>query len=1131
MMQNIQQLSSRYSLNTEATIKNFGQATVDRGIHYFTQERVLRINKITELNEGSLAVDGNVRGRGKSDYKTRLIFREYKDQKTPFSYCNCPVGNNCKHGIALLYYFINQQVGDQIETPAVEEDYDDAIEVDKWLNVLAASENTLDDSEDEDDDLFEIQYHIVYELHYESEASSEIIVKPHKVRLLKKGGYGKSEEVSSHDIGSYGSATLLVTEEDRTILRVIKGESQRQYYTSSVITSCKIRGQLGHFLLNALLKTKRLFWLDYLSSTQALKIGELRPILLEWQEDDGYYELDPKTKPAVDNFFLLDNLFYVDTERGECGIAKHESLSSHQILNFLAVPSIPKTQVQKVSEQLIKVLPDVDVPLPMDLGFETVDITSIVPSPHLQLSSTTIMRRSGIEKRLHIASLRFDYDHLNYQPCSLAALESDIAVLLQDNIRYRIHRDKQQEQTSLDYLCNLGFTGIRQKGKAYRPLELCFNDDDIESIVARWDIFQEQTVPELQSQGWNIQIDESFALQIEVADEWHAELETEKNGDWFEMSLGFEIKGKRVNLLPLLVDLLIQADSPEALRESLQEKPYYLFQYSEHHWVKLSTQRMLGILDTIVELYEKNILTNKGNLKFSRYAGLHYHELLNNSNLQWKGAEELQRLNKKIRNFSGIESVALPKGLKAELRDYQKQGVNWLQFLQNYQFNGVLADDMGLGKTVQTLAHLLIEHDSGRAKNPNLVIAPTSLMSNWRNEAQRFTPQLKVLVLQGVDRKQHFNNLDDYDIVLTTYPLILRDQEVYAKRKFHYLILDEAQAIKNAKSKTTQAIYALNAQHRLCLTGTPLENHLGEIWSMYHFLMPGYLGPYERFNRLFRNPIEKLNNAQRGAQLRQRVKPFMLRRRKEFVAKELPKKTEIIRTVPLVGSQRDLYETVRLAMDKKLNEEINRKGLSRSHIMILEALLKLRQVCCDPRLVKLDQAQRVKHSAKLDLLMTLLPEMVEEGRKILIFSQFVSMLELIEKELKQKSISYSMLTGKTQKREVAIDAFQEGDAAVFLISLKAGGVGLNLTAADTVIHYDPWWNPAVERQATDRAYRIGQDKPIFVYKLLTEDTVEEKILQLQEKKQLLADSLYGDTEKQASSFNQDDLSNLLKPLD
>jgi len=239
----------------------------------------------------------------------------------------------------------------------------------------------------------------------------------------------------------------------------------------------------------------------------------------------------------------------------------------------------------------------------------------------------------------------------------------------------------------------------------------------------------------------------------------------------------------------------------------------------------------------------------------------------------------------------------------------------------------------------------------------------------------------------------------------------------------------------------------------------------------------------------------------------------------------------MIRMVPLVGAQRDLYETVRLAMDKKVRDEISKKGLARSHIMILEALLKLRQVCCDPRLVKLERAKRVKESAKLDLLMTLVPEMVEEGRKILIFSQFVSMLELIEDELKQADISYTKLTGQTQKREEAISRFQEGDAQIFLISLKAGGVGLNLTAADTVIHYDPWWNPAVERQATDRAYRIGQDKPVFVYKLLTEDTVEEKILKLQEKKQSLADSLYGGGKNAEATFTQDDLVNLLRPLD
>ncbi len=453
-----------------------------------------------------------------------------------------------------------------------------------------------------------------------------------------------------------------------------------------------------------------------------------------------------------------------------------------------------------------------------------------------------------------------------------------------------------------------------------------------------------------------------------------------------------------------------------------------------------------------------------------------------------------------------------------------------MQFLREYQFNGVLADDMGLGKTLQALAHLLLEKEAGRADRPSLVIAPTSLMSNWRREAEKFTPTLKVLTLHGPEREQYFEQLKDYDLILTTYALVLRDEEHYRQYEFHYLILDEAQAIKNAKAKTTQVIYEFNARHRLCLTGTPMENHLGELWSMFRFLMPGFLGALDRFGRLFRVPIEKQGNLDRQAQLRKRLQPFMLRRTKEHVAKELPPKTEIIRTVALEGEQRDLYESVRLAMDKKLRAEINQKGFARSQIMILDALLKLRQVCCDPRLLKLDSAQGIKASAKLEMLMEMLIEMLDEGRKVLLFSQFTSMLELIEQELVKNNIHFSKLTGQTRDRETAINTFQEGKAQVFLISLKAGGTGLNLTAAVTVIHYDPWWNPAVEQQATDRAYRIGQDKPVFVYKLLTEDTVEEKILKLQERKQSLAEGVYTGSNPTEASFNQEDLLDLLKPL-
>lgn len=577
--------------------------------------------------------------------------------------------------------------------------------------------------------------------------------------------------------------------------------------------------------------------------------------------------------------------------------------------------------------------------------------------------------------------------------------------------------------------------------------------------------------------------------------------------------------------------MLHQMESPEELQSLLQRQEFLLVPLAGNRWAKLDSRRLHGIMETLVELYDHEPLNAAGNLEMSKYQGTSLGALLNDPGMQWKGAEELLLLNRKLADFSGIETVPLPENLHAELRAYQHDGVNWLQFLREYGFNGTLADDMGLGKTLQTLAHLLIEKQSGRMASPAMVIAPTSLMGNWRREAERFTPDLKVCIIHGSNRQKHFDVIGDYDLVLTTYPLIIRDEEQYRQHTFHYLILDEAQAVKNAVSRTAQAVDNLKAQHRLCLTGTPLENHLGELWSMYHFLMPGFLGPQEKFTRLFRTPIEKQADGGRQQQLRQRIQPFMLRRTKEKVASELPPKTEIIRSVSLDGEQRDLYETVRLAMDAKVRAEISSKGFARSQIMILDALLKLRQVCCDPRLVKLAKAKNVQDSAKLELLMTLLPEMLEEGRKVLLFSQFTSMLAIIEKELQQAGVTYSKLTGQTRKRDQAIEAFQEGDASVFLISLKAGGTGLNLTAADTVIHYDPWWNPAVEQQATDRAYRIGQDKPVFVYKLVTEDTVEEKILQLQEKKQALAEGLYSDEAQGGVRFSAADLADLLKPPD
>jgi SNF2 family DNA or RNA helicase len=323
----------------------------------------------------------------------------------------------------------------------------------------------------------------------------------------------------------------------------------------------------------------------------------------------------------------------------------------------------------------------------------------------------------------------------------------------------------------------------------------------------------------------------------------------------------------------------------------------------------------------------------------------------------------------------------------------------------------------------------------------------------------------------------------------------------------------------------------IKSRHRLCLTGTPMENHLGELWAQFDFLMPGFLGDNATFKRLYRTPIEMHGDHEQRLRLSRRVAPFMLRRTKQDVATELPPKTEMIRSVPLYPKQAALYESIRLTMEQKVRDAIAQKGLSRSHITILDALLKLRQTCCDPRTLSLKEAQKVKESAKLDLLMDILPEQLEEGRRILVFSQFTRMIALIENELNTAKISYAKLTGQTKKRDEAIDLFKSGAVNVFLISLKAGGVGLNLTEADTVIIYDPWWNPAAESQAADRAHRIGQDKPVFVYKLITENTVEEKIIAMQERKRALAEGIYKAGENEAAlQLTADDLSALFEPL-
>ncbi len=468
--------------------------------------------------------------------------------------------------------------------------------------------------------------------------------------------------------------------------------------------------------------------------------------------------------------------------------------------------------------------------------------------------------------------------------------------------------------------------------------------------------------------------------------------------------------------------------------------------------------------------------------------------------------------------------------LETVLRPYQKQGVGWLHFLRENGFGGILADEMGLGKTLQTLAFLnsLRTNKASETALPHLIVCPTSLVFNWVAEVKKFTPELKVLALHGADRHERFAEIATSDLVVTSYALIRRDAERYRGLEFDTVALDEAQHIKNRQTQNAQAVKSVKARHRLVLTGTPLENSVLDLWSIFDFLMPGYLGSAKDFRERYELPITKNKDAEAQARLARRLRPFMLRRLKKEVAADLPAKLEQVSYCELTPDQRGVYQQVIEASRKEILAAVGAEGLAKSRLMVLTALLRLRQVCCDLRLLKLENTNPANASGKLEMFSELLEEVVDGGHRVLVFSQFTSMLALLKERLTEEGIEYCYLDGSTTNRAEVVERFQkDATVPVFLISLKAGGVGLNLTGADTVIHFDPWWNPAVEDQATDRAHRIGQTRVVTSYKLITRDTVEEKILLLQNRKREIIQATLGGEEEFAASLNWEEIQELL----
>lgn len=899
------------------------------------------------------------------------------------------------------------------------------------------------------------------------------------------------------------------------------------HHSGKKVVGLGLRGREGAEIAEEMVKTGHCCWAGRTSTV--LQWGKPRQGEPDWDmsaEDVCRPVLRLST--AANTILPLRPPLYIDHKEGFCGKIE-TGLDDALAAAWAAAGPLRPEEAAAFISALTERFGGTALPFPPSVALRSADDAIPVPCVTVSLRTLTPMPGTAAHVPPQVPALKLEFEYENKRvPATSPAKwvdRTEGATLM------RAHRNTAREAETVRRLAELGLVKLADLMPAFDPA----GSADFWALPGDagldWHGLLNEALPGLEEQGWRVERDSRFTLVTVHDRDWYTELESSEPG-WFDFEAGFKVDGETVNMLPVVHELLLRNRGVpcEEFIARLAERSVTV-PLGGNRVAIVPGARLAVIVRSLFELLREKALSDDRRVRVDTWRAAEIADLESISASRWNAPEEIRALAQRLRAVLALSPQRPPRGFKGTLRPYQQLGLAWLRFLSENEFDGVLADDMGLGKTVEALAHILWEKNEKRLEHPCLIVAPTSLMKNWADEVKRFAPRLKTVVLHGPDRGQRLRKMDRADVVLTTYALLRWDADIYRDRPFSYVILDEAQFIKNHQAQVTRLARSLKARRRLCLTGTPMENHLGELWSLFHFLSPGFLGTWRAFKEQFRDPIEKEQNETLRLALARRVAPFLLRRTKEDVAPELPSRTEIVRSVELTDRQRDLYESVRLAMESRIREEVSRKGLAKSHIAVLDALLKLRQVCCDPRLVKAGaDGASTADSGKLVLLTEMLPELIEEGRRILLFSQFVTMLKLIESEVQRLGLDYVMLTGSTRDRATPISRFQAGEVPLFLISLKAGGTGLNLTAADTVIHYDPWWNPAVERQATDRAHRIGQDKPVFVYKLLAEGTVEERIQELQKRKKDLVDGILTRQTAGRIAFEEADIEQLLAPI-
>jgi len=746
--------------------------------------------------------------------------------------------------------------------------------------------------------------------------------------------------------------------------------------------------------------------------------------------------------------------------------------------------------------------------LPSPVALSTRTISEEKPVPLLTLH-TLPPSRYGLPSFLYL-SVSFQYGEGRF---TLAHHDPQHVLRWMDDKHTLVEqaRNLDAEKMVLSLLEKKGFKAVDTKageslfdGQVGPDIYWLPSDGDL-----TWKQVLENVFLEWRTLGWRIESEKKQPLFAPEDNDWYTHVETGTRHH-LQCEMGIMVDGKRVNLLPHIEELLREHRGKKLLHiEQVLKKGVFPIQTPDG-LLLLPGERVFRIVRNVVELFSDQALDKENQrINVSTWRAAEMIRLQHGGLATGEISEGLHQLANLLEEGTTVQPLSAPASLKATLRPYQEMGLGWLDFLRRHQAGGILADDMGLGKTVQAIACLCHAKEQGALDTPALIVCPTSVLPNWKAELNRFAPHLRVICLNGTAKQRHeqLQEAHNADVIVTSYALLNRDQELLLDHTYAALIVDEAQHAKNPKTENSKTVRKVKARFRLALTGTPVENHLGELWAIFDLVMPGLLGSPTEFNRYWRNPIEKSGNLFAQNALKARVRPFMLRRTKTLVAKELPQKTTIIKSIPLSELQADYYEAVRIALSREIQEEISARGVEQAHIKMLAALMRLRQICCDPRLGSSGQSiTRLEDSAKLATLADMIPELVEEGRRILVFSQFTEMMDLIMAELDRLGINYVELRGSTKDRETPVARFQAGEIPVFLISLKAGGTGLNLTRADVVIHYDPWWNQAVEDQATDRAHRIGQHQAVFVYKLVTEATIEARIVEIQERKRALVQS-------------------------